>query len=81
MPRTKSKKEPKLTRTWAQGEAARLGLEVDPQYDKRYTVTWLYTIGHDVEPVKRKAMVHVPKKKERKPVSMAELIQIANGAK
>lgn len=59
-------------------EAARLGLEVNTMYDKRFINTWLYTIGHKVKPVERKQIVHVAKKKKAT-LSMAELILLANG--
>lgn len=75
MTKTKVKKEKKLTLKDAKLEAARLGLEVNTKYDKRFINTWLYTLGHSVQPVERKLIVHVPTIK--KSVSLAELIKLA----
>ena len=72
----KSKTIKKITIKEAKAEAARLGLEVSCNYDKRYLNTWLYTIGQDVKPVERKQIVHVPKT-VKKPLTMAELIALA----
>ena len=74
MSKTKKKKE--ITLKDAKLEAARLGLEVNNKYDKRFINTWLYTIGKDVKPVERKQIVHVAKK-EKPVLSMAELILLA----
>lgn len=71
------KKEKQIRLGDAKLEAARLGLEVNSLYDKRFLNTWLYTIGHNVEPVERKQIVHVAKK-EKPALSMAELILLAN---
>lgn len=71
------KKEKQIRLGDAKLEAARLGLEVNSLYDKRFLNTWLYTIGHKVEPVERKQIVHVAKK-EKPALSMAELILLAN---
>lgn len=76
MAKTKVKKVKKTTLSQAKAEAARLGLEVSEEYDKRYLDTWLYTIGEQVSPVKRKQIVHVPKV-EKKPLTMSELIALA----
>jgi hypothetical protein len=72
----KNKKVKHITMTEAKAEAARLGLQVAENYDKRYLNTWLYTIGQDVAPVERKQIVHVPKVSKR-PLTMAELIILA----
>lgn len=74
MPKSTKKKE--ITLKDAKLEAARLGLEVNDKYDKRFINTWLYTIGKNVEPVERKQIVHVTKK-EKSVLSMAELILLA----
>jgi hypothetical protein len=55
-------KEKTISMKDAKLEAARLGLQVNSLYDKRFINTWLYTIGQPVEPVKRKLLTHVPKK-------------------
>lgn len=60
-------------------EAARLGLEVNSKYDKRFINTWLYTIGKNVEPVERKLLVHVAKE-PKKQLTLSDLIKIAAGA-
>ncbi len=73
----KQKKDKQIKLSDAKLEAARLGLEVNALYDKRFINTWLYTIGHKVEPVERKEIVHVAKK-EKPTLSMAELILLAN---
>jgi len=78
--KAKVKKPKKITMTEAKAEAARLGLDVSPKYDKRYLNTWLFTIGQDVEPVERKQIVHVPKVK-KKALTMAELIALAKDNK
>lgn len=57
-------------------EAARLGLQVNNKYDKRFINTWLYTIGHDVVPVERKLLVHVTKPIKQS-LSMSDLIKLA----
>lgn len=71
------KKEKQIRLGDAKLEAARLGLEVNSLYDKRFLNTWLYTIGHNVEPVERKQIIHLAKK-EKPALSMAELILLAN---
>ena len=71
------KKEKQIRLGDAKLEAARLGLEVNSLYDKRFLNTWLYTIGHKVEPVERKQIIHLAKK-EKPALSMAELILLAN---
>lgn len=53
-------------------ECAQKGLEVAAEYDKRFRDTWLYTLGEDVEPVLRTAIVHKPKKAKKK-LSWADL--------
>jgi len=78
MPKTKAKKAKKVTMTEAKAEAARLGLDVSPKYDKRYLNTWLFTIGQDVAPIERQQIVHVPRAKKQ-PLTMAELIALAKG--
>jgi hypothetical protein len=70
------KKTPKLRIKDVKVEAERLGLQVNPLYDKRFVDTWLYTIGKDVEPVKRKFIVHVHKK-SKKVLTLSELIKLA----
>jgi hypothetical protein len=60
-------------------EAARLGLEVNSRYDKRFINTWLYTIGEKVEPVERKLLVHVAKE-PKKQLTLSDLIKISAGA-
>jgi len=80
MPKAKVKKAKKITMTEAKAEAARLGLEVSPKYDRRYLNTWLFTIGQDIDPVERKQIVHKPKAKKQ-PLTMAELINLAKGEK
>lgn len=72
---TKTKKK-LITMKEAKAEAARLGLKVAEEYDKRFKNTWLYTIGQDVEPVRRKEIVHVAKA-VKKPLTMKELIALA----
>jgi hypothetical protein len=57
-------------------EAARLGLQVNNKYDKRFINTWLYTIGHDVIPVERKLLVHVSKP-IKKPLTLSDFISLA----
>lgn len=57
-------------------EAARLGLQVNSKYDKRFINTWLFTIGHAVEPVERQLLVHVAKP-IKKSLSMSDLINLA----
>jgi len=73
----KVKKVKRITMKEAKMEAARLGLEVALEYDKRFINTWLYTIGDtSVEPVLRSVIVHKPKKK-KKNLSWADLASLA----
>ena len=77
MPKTKKAKKPaRMTLRQAKIEAAQLGLEVAAQYDKRFINTWLYTLGQDVEPVERKAIVHKPKATKKK-LSWDQLAKLA----
>ncbi len=66
-----------ITMKDAKLEAARLGLLVSLEYDKRFIDTWLYTIGYDVQPVKRKLLVHV-KKPEKQTLTLNDLIILAS---
>jgi len=66
-----------MTMKEAKMEAARLGLVVAADYDKRFINTWLYTIGDtSVKPVMRSVIVHKPKKK-KKTLSWSELANLA----
>lgn len=71
-----SKNKNTLTIKDAKLEAARLGLQVNNKYDKRFINTWLYTIGHSVEPVERKLLVHVVKP-VKKSLSLSDFITLA----
>lgn len=74
--KSKVNKPKKITMAEAKAEAARLGLKVASNYDKRYLNTWLYTIGHNVKPIERSQIVH-KKKVKKKALTMAELIILA----
>lgn len=66
----------KLTIKAAKESVIKQELEIPLDYDKRFLNTWLHILGYNVDPIKKKAIVHKPKKEIQK-LNLSELNKLA----
>lgn len=55
----------KFTVSQMKDRCKELGIEINPNFDKRRRVNWMYMLGADVEPILRPSIVHLPKKENK----------------